>query len=69
MKYSNLYIIIALFIIIIPWTGFPFGVIRIMITLIGFVIVFLATGLFQREVKVRNFIEEYHEIKKENNTQ
>lgn len=48
----------SLIVLIFPWTGLPFGFIRLVITLTGFLLVFFAVGLYQKEQKIASWIRD-----------
>ncbi len=48
MKYSHLYTLLALFFILIVWSGFPFNAIRIIITLGSMAMIIVSIAHFQR---------------------
>ncbi len=48
MKYSHLYTLLAIFFILIVWSGFPFNAIRIIITLASITMIAISIAQFQR---------------------
>lgn len=62
MKYSTLFIIMSLVVLVFPWTGLPFGFIRLVITLTGFLLVFFAIGLYQKEQKIAAWVRDIRSV-------
>lgn len=58
MKYSTLFIIISILLVIFPWTGLPFGFIRLVISGTGLIICFLSVGLYQKEQKISQLLHD-----------
>lgn len=56
MKYSTLFSFLSIIIIILPWTGFPFGFLRLIISLLAIILFVLSIGLYQKEQKISEFI-------------
>lgn len=42
--------------LIFPWTGLPFGFLRLILSLFALVLFFLSLGLYQKEQKISDFI-------------
>ena len=61
MKYSTLFTILSILVFILPWTGFPFGFIRLIISLFAAILFFLSIGLYQREQKINLVLRDIRE--------
>jgi hypothetical protein len=66
MKYSTLFTILSIAMLVFPWTGLPFGFIRLIISLCSIILFFFSLGLYQKEQKIAEFIRE---IKNTRNTE
>jgi hypothetical protein len=61
MKYSTLFTLLSIIIFVFPWTGLPFGFIRLVVSLFALTIFFLSLGLYQREQKISNVLRDIRE--------
>jgi hypothetical protein len=58
MKYSTLFTFLSIVIFIFPWTGLPFGFLRLILSLFAVILFFLSLGLYQKEQKISDFIRD-----------
>lgn len=63
MKYSTLFTILSIAMLIFPWTGLPFGFIRLVISLCSIILFFLSLGLYQKEQKIAEFVRDVKNTK------